>query len=151
FYQRSPTISIPVTVDVTPGFGGQIASVFLTVNGVQINPNPGTTTTGATITYSFTVPTTAVPAGSDGPFQFLVTATDATSHAATVTPSAGLKVDDAGPVISNISAVAPNATPGGVPWFKQLSGGIPPPNVDITADIVDSGSGLNPAVTPKLV
>jgi hypothetical protein len=152
FYQRSPTISIPVTVDVTPGFGGQIASVFLTVSGTpQINPNPGTTTTGTTITYSFSVPTTSVPDGSDGPFQFQVTATDATSHVATVTPNAGLKVDAAGPVVSNIAATAPNATAGGVPWFKQLNGGTPLPSIDITADVVDNGSGLDPAVAPKLV
>jgi hypothetical protein len=151
FYRRDATVSIPVQVDATPGFGGQISTVRLTVNGVQIDPSGPPSVSGATSTYSFTVVTTDAPAGTDGPFPFLVTATDASNNQTQITPSAGLKIDDAGPAVSNIVANGANASPGGVPWFKQLNGGTPLPDIDVTADIVEGGVGLDPAVTPKLV
>src|SRR5262245_25148493 len=79
FYARSAGNTIPVSVAVSPGLGGQIASVVLTVNGTQINPD-NNSTSGTVTTYNFTVPTTDAPAGTDGPFSFQITATDASSN-----------------------------------------------------------------------
>ncbi|HEX9604676.1 MAG TPA: hypothetical protein VF973_13080, partial [Myxococcales bacterium] len=66
FYARIATNSIPVSVDVSTGFGGQIASVFLTVNGNRIDLT-SSSTAGTVTTYNFTVPTLDAPAGTDGP------------------------------------------------------------------------------------
>src|SRR5262245_37762818 len=79
FYARSAANTIPVSVDVSPGFGGQIASVVLTVNGNRIDPT-SSTPNGAATTYNFSVLTTFAPAGTDGQLLFQITATDASSN-----------------------------------------------------------------------
>src|SRR5207253_1770415 len=103
FFARSAANSIPVSVDVSPGFGGQIASVFLTVNGNRIDLT-NSSTAGTVTTYNFTVPTVDAPAGTDGAFLFQVTATDASGNQTQVTPTSGLKIDDAGPVVRGVAS-----------------------------------------------
>ncbi|MFL5310920.1 MAG: hypothetical protein ACJ79H_10750 [Myxococcales bacterium] len=142
FYARSGANSIPVSVDVIPGFGGQIASVFLTVNGNRIDLTTSTTE-GTVTTYSFIVPTLDAPSGTDGPLLFQVTATDASNNQTQVTPTSGLKIDDAGPVVRGVAVDATlsvaEATVGNVPWFRQSAAG----DIDVKATIVDPGTGVD--------
>src|SRR5205823_4861774 len=131
-----------VSVDVSPGFGGQIASVFLTVNGNRIDLT-NSSTAGTVTTYNFTVPTVDAPAGTDGALLFQVTATDASTNQTQVTPTSGLKIDDAGPVVRGVAVdatvSAPEATVSNVPWFRQSAGG----DIDMKATIVDPGTGVD--------
>ena len=149
FYARSAANSIPVSVDVSPGFGGQIASVFLTVNGNRIDLTTSSTV-GTVTTYNFTVPTLDAPVGTDGPLLFQVTATDASNNQTQVTPTAGLKIDDAGPVVRGVAVdatvSAPEATVSSVPWFRQSVG----TDIDVKATIVDPGTGVD-ITTVKLM
>src|SRR5207237_8161443 len=100
-------------------------------------------TSGAVSTFNLAVPTTDAPAGTDGPFLFQVTATDASKNQSQVTPTAGLKIDDAGPVVRTVAVDTtispPEATVATVPWFKQSA----PGDIDVKATIVDLGTGVN--------
>src|SRR6266446_4756204 len=137
----------PVTVTATIGStgGGEVASATLLVAGQSFAGVPGSPAG----TYQFTVPGTVQTAGSEKPLPFIITATDNAGHtlAPPVQPHGQLLIDDAGPVVSNVTPNGPlpggdaAALIGGRKWFKQSTAA----DIDVQADINDSGSGADPA------
>src|SRR5712664_2423319 len=134
-----------VTVTAVLTSTSEIASPTLLVAGQSFAGAPGSPAG----TYSFTVPGTVQTPGSEKPLDFTISATDKAGHTAAppLAPNGQLLIDDVGPVVSNVVANGPlpggdaAALIGGRKWFKQSSSG----DIDVQADINDSGAGANPA------
>src|SRR5438105_1503734 len=136
--------SVTVTATIGSTGGSEVASATLLVAGQSF---AGVGSTGGT--YQFTVPGTVQTPGSESPLAFIITATDKAGHtsAPPVEPHGQLLIDDVGPAVSNVSPNGPlsggdaAALIGGRKWFKQST----PADIDVQADINDSGSGADPA------
>lgn len=148
YYKRSSSIYIPVSVPVDDGVNGSgAASASLAVpNTPDVNPTGAPTVNGTQKTYGFLVPTTVQAAGSEGAVSFTVKAADAVGNSVQQVPAATLKIDDVGPTIYGVVVNGGYVDTNGVRWFKQLdnAGGNTQPDIDVQADIVDLGSGVDP-------
>ena len=142
---RTGTVTVTAIVDDTGGSGP--ASAALSVAG-QTDVVGTTSGTGASVTYSFSVPATYQTVGSETPLAFTVAGTDAVGNV-TAAASAGtgtLLIDDLGPRVSSVTVNGGDATVNSVRWFNQQVA----TDIDVTAMIVDNGSGVDP-LTVRLV
>ena len=138
---RTQNLTVTATIDSS----APITSATLQVAGQSFAGAPGSPAG----TYSFAVPGTVQTPGSEAPLPFIITATDNAGHtlAPPVQPHGQLLIDDVGPVVSNVSQNGPlpggdaAALIGGRKWFKQSTAA----DIDVQADINDSGSGADPA------
>src|SRR5438132_4462860 len=139
--RRAQNLTVTATIDSS----APITSATLQVAGQNFAGAPGSPAG----TYSFAVPGTVQTPGSEAPLPFIITATDNAGHtlAPPVQPHGQLLIDDAGPVVSNVTPNGPlpggdaAALIGGRKWFKQSTAA----DIDVQADINDSGSGADPA------
>ncbi|HYS10636.1 MAG TPA: hypothetical protein VEP66_17990, partial [Myxococcales bacterium] len=134
-----------VTVTATFESSAPLTSAQLKVGENTINGTAGS----AANAYDFVVPGTIQTVGSEAPLGFFITATDNAGHtlAQPVQPNGQVLIDGLGPAVSNVVANGPHpggdatALINGRKWFKQATAG----DIDVQADISDSGSGTDPA------
>ena len=135
------TATVTAIVDDTGGSGP--ASAALQIAG-QSDVSGTTGGTGASRTYSFSVPVTVQAAGSEAPVAFDIIGTDAVGN---VTPLASaatgsILIDDLGPSVNVVTVTTTGFVDDSVPavhWFPQSQS----TDVSIQANIFEAGSGLN--------
>ena len=147
YYAADGGANIPVTVVVDDGATGSgAATAKLTVDTSTLNGVAGSPTATA-VPFAFTVSPSLHPGPTEGLVSFTVSAADAVGNTtAATTPTAKLKIDNIGPVVSSVVVNGGDATVGNVKWFKQLDASDlnTQPDIDVQADIVDLGSGVDP-------